>query len=175
MPRRKRTGNRTFPKRSTLWLPFDSSLTLVSAGSVVQSGDLLGGYFGQTGEEVPIGATIGPIRGTPGLRPDVATSFDVAYSIEGVLQLVPEGGRAQLPLPGVDIIDSMWYASLLWDGNMSEVSAGVFQGGWAVGTLETKAMRKVSGNGQELKYTFVGNGNVDYHVRVFGNLMLKLP
>ena len=59
--KRRRTGNRTFPRRSRLWLLFEVTLALTTAGTVVATADLLGNYFSQTGEEVPIGSTIGPV------------------------------------------------------------------------------------------------------------------
>jgi len=109
MARRKRTGNKTFPKRSTLWIPFEVSIALTTAGTVVASADLLANYFAQTGAEVPVGATVGPVRWTAGLRPTVSTTLSPSWRAEMGMQLVPEGGRATLPSPGTDIFDSMWY------------------------------------------------------------------
>jgi len=175
MPRRKRTGRRTFPKRSTLWLPFDEGITLVSAGAVVASPDLLSNYFAQTGEEVPIGTTIGPVRGRWSLRPLVASAFSRTYGVFALMQLLPEGGRATLPVPGVDIVDAMWYGHQNWTTQSWEVANTVFEGGMVDQEFTTKAMRKVSGNGQELTVFAVSTSAVDYFMEFHGVVMLKLP
>ena len=111
---RRRTGNRSFPKRSTLWLPFDVSAELATPGTVVETGDMLANYFAQTGEEVPIGTTLGPVRGVMGVHPTTATAPDRLFQLEAVMQLNREGGRATLPVPGVDIIDAMWYGQMFY-------------------------------------------------------------
>ena len=175
MPRRRRTGNRSFPKRSTLWLPFEVFATNATAGTVVATGDMLANYFGQTGEEVPIGTTIGPIRWAAGMSPLVVTTIDLNYRLEMAMQLVPEGGRATLPSPGTDIMDGMWYGQLLYDKQLIESASGVFNAPTQVKEFETHAMRKVQGNGQELKIYMVANSNVDYVTTHIGVLMLKLP
>ena len=173
--RRRRTGNRSFPKRSTLWLPFDQTIALTTAGTKVDSGDLLGNYFSQTGEEVPIGTTIGPIWGIMTLGPTITTAFTFAYLVEAVLQLNKEGGRATLPTPGVDIIDAMWYGQMPATGQVTEFAAGSFAQVLSASAFTTKAMRKVTGNGQVLIVTAVADQNTDYDFRVVGNLMLRLP
>ena len=175
MPRRKRTGNRTFPKRATLWLPFETTMQFTTAAGKVASGDLLGNYFSQTGEEVPIGTTLGPVRATAYLSALVATVNDRKYRLECAMQLVPEGGRATLPSPGTDIIDSMWYGQIGETNNLLEAASGVFQVATLAHPVVTKAMRKVTGNGQELVMFGIPNSNVDYTLDVIGVVMLKLP
>ncbi len=176
MAKRKRTGNLTFSKRATLWLPFEGTIALVTAGTVVQSADLLGNYFGQTGAELPVGATIGPIRGRWSLRPDISSTGNVENQVEALMQLVPEGGRATVPTPGVDILDAMWYGQMFSLWNEVETSSGVF------GTIsgreepfETKAMRKLTGNGQELKISAVQSSNTDYDLKFLGVIFVRLP
>ena len=170
-----RGGFKSFPKRATLWLPFDTSVALTTAGTVVASGDLLGQYFGQTGEEVPIGTTIGPVRGTMRQRPTVTGTTDSTFFTEMAMQLLPEGGRATLPSPGTDIIDGMWYGQLMNIAVTQETGSGVFGADGIVAPFVTNAMRKVTGNGQELTVFAVPNTNVDHTVNFLGVLMLKLP
>ena len=174
MARRKRTGNQVFPKRAALWVPFDVVISLTDT-SRIESGDLLGNYFGQTGAEVPTGATIGPIRGRWSMRPTTSTSFSVANHIELVLQLNREGGRSVLPVPGVDIMDAMWYGQAFMDGLVAEVSAGVFNQMQVGHDFSTKAMRKITGNGQTLTVTAIQDTNTDYSLNFIGNVFLKLP
>ena len=174
MVRRKRTGNRTFPKRATLWLPFDVSLALVTAGTAVESGDLLGNYFSQTGEEVPVGTTLGPVRARWGLSPNVATSNDRNFKVEALMQLNREGGRATLAIPGVDITDGMWYGQFFNTAQKWETTASTFTEGTTSGPLETKAKRKIQGNGQTLTITGVSNSSIDYNLNVIGHVMLML-
>ncbi len=175
MAKRRRTGNRTFPRRSRLFLPFDTTIALITAGATVESGDMLGNYFGQTGEEVPVGTTLGPIRGVWAARPTVNTAFNENIAFEAVVQLNREGGRATLPVPGVDIIDAMWYGSLIVTEPGLEFGSGTFQQMPTVLPFETKAMRKVSGNGQTLTMTAVADQNTDYTLRLLGTVMLMLP
>ena len=172
---RRRTGNRTFAKRSTLWLPFDVFAELAVAGTVVETGDLLGNYFSQTGEEVPVGSTLGPIRGKWGATPAVVTATGEDVIIEALIQLNREGGRATLPVPGVDITDGMWYGQLLLDWPEWEISSGTFGSRGFHEQLLTNAKRKVVGNGQTLTMSAVSNTSVDYTIRAVGNLMLMLP
>jgi len=175
MARRKRTGNRTFPKRATLWLPFEVTQVFVTAGAKVVSGDLLGNYFSQTGEEVPIGTTIGPVRWTAFVTANVTTAVDPKWRAELAMQVVREGGRAVLPSPGTDIMDAMWYGQVGDLGQKLETASGVFTGRTTQYVNETKAMRKVTGNGQELKIFGVASANTDYDIVHIGVLMLKLP
>ncbi len=164
----------SFPKRSTLWLPFETTIALTTAGASVESGDILGNYFGQTGEEVPIGSTIGPVRGRYGLTPTVESVFDENNRVESVLQLNREGGRATLPVPGVDIGDFMWYGQA-WAQNGWEVGSGVFEASPVVMPCETKAKRKISGNGQTLTFSATQNTNVDYTLTFLGTVLIMLP
>jgi len=174
MARRKRSF-KTFPKRATLWLPFDANLQLVTAGTVVVSANLLGNYFTQTGEQVPIGTTLGPIRGEVVLTPVIATVFSTDWTVEALVQLLPEGGRAVSPIPGVDIVDAMWYGQMAANALVTETAAGVFSQLATTRPFESKAMRKVTGNAQQLLLFGASNDNTDYQYRVFGHIMLKLP
>jgi len=175
MARRKRTGNRTFPKRATLWMPFDSELAMTTAGTPVQTSDLLGNYFAQTGAELPVGSTIGPFRGIYVLRPTVATTANDNFTAECVVQLVREGGRATDPVPGVDIMDGMWYGQIAATARFGETASGVFSQLPTEKVFESKAMRKITGNGQELRATAVANQNTDYSLRFIGVLLIRLP
>jgi len=175
MAKRRRTGNRTFPKRAMLWIPFDESISLVTAASPVSGSNLLASYFSQTGEEVPIGSTIGPIRGVWQVSPTVDTTFDAFYNVQAVLQLNKEGGRTQTANPDNDILDAMWYGQMVASAPATETAAGVFRQFATEHPFTTKAMRKVTGNGQELIPTAIATGNADYTVRFVGNLMIRLP
>ncbi len=175
MAKRRRTGNRTFPKRSMLWCPFDVTVSLVSSASPVSNGDLLSNYFSQTGEEVPIGSTIGPVRGRWLIEPAVSTTFAFDQAVTALLQLNKEGGRTQTASPSADILDAMWYGQMAANGAIVESAAGVFNQLAREGAFDTKAMRKITGNGQQLVPTAVQNGNADYDVRFFGNVMIRLP
>ena len=178
MPRRRpsapRGGFRQFPKRSGLWVPFDVSASLVTAGTVVTTGDLLGNYFGQTGEEVPVGSTISSVRGRWQMSP-ASAAVDRDAKVEAVMQLLPEGGRSTDPVPGVDIIDAMWYGQMFYTGHLLESAAGVFSPNSVDQVFETKAMRKVTGNGQVLVISAVCNVSTDFDMNWIGNLFLKLP
>ncbi len=174
MARRKRTGNRTFPRRSRFFLPFDVSNDMTDAGSVVASGDLLGNYFSQTGEEIPIGTTIGPVRWTSRLIPNVLTSISTVQ-LEAVMQLEREGGRATLPVPGVDIMDAMWYGQMFYEGQLLESAASVFSARAQSKDFETKSMRKITGNGQILRIFTVLDSNTDFNFDSIGTVMIMLP
>ncbi len=175
MVRRKRQGNRVFPKRSTLWVLFEVSLAMTTAGTVVASADLLGNYFGQTGEEVPIGSTIGPVRGTLSLASTAGNTADADYRLEMAMQMTREGGRATLPSPGTDIMDAMWYGQFSAPPIQQEISSGVFSTPASKQELLTNAMRKITGNGQQLQIFAVPSGNTDFTLTAIGVLMLKLP
>jgi len=173
MAKHRRSGR--FPRRAMLWIPFDVSIALVSGSSPVSGGNLLAAYFSQTGEEVPIGATIGPVRGKWAVSPAVATTFATAASMKALLQLNKEGGRTQTANPDNDILDAMWYGQMFTTSPASEVSAGVFNQFATEREFHTKAMRKITGNGQELIPTAITDTNADYNVRFVGNLMIRLP
>jgi len=169
-------GFRTFPKRASLWVPFEVFNNLTTAGSRIESGDLLGNYFSQTGEEVPIGSTLGPIRWTCMFSPNADTqALELDYRAEMVMQLNREGGRATLATPGVDIIDAPWYGVMVYTGQLIESAAGTFKAPAVAKDFRTDAMRKVAGNGQTLTITAVGSGSVDMNLRHLGHVFLKLP
>jgi len=172
---RRRTGNRTFPKRGTLWLPFEATASLTTAGTVVQTADLLTLYFSQTGAEVPVGTTIGPIRGRWAMRPAVSSVGDVALHVEALMQLVREGGRASLAVPGVDITQAMWYGQQFSEKTAVEAASGVFVTATQAMLFQTDAMRKIEGNGQELRVTLVQNSNVDFDYTFLGTIFMRLP
>ena len=175
MARGRRTGNRRFPKRSTLWIPFEVTLALTTAGTVVNSGDLLANYFGQTGEEVPIGSTVGPVRWLETVTLTTLSSNDPAWRAEEVMQLNKEGGRATIPSPGVDILDALWYGQI-WNGaQLLEAAAGVFQSGATAVYRMTKAKRKITGNGQVLIISAIPSSNSDMTMTHIGVVMLMLP
>ncbi len=175
MARRKRTGNRTFPKRAKLWLPIQDVVTVISTGVAVQTGDLLTQYFAQTGAELPVGSTIGPIRGMINVTPSVGSSFDLNQTIFMALQLTPEGGRAQVAIPDLDIMDAMWYGQIATTETPRESSAGTFQTPGIQREFMTKAKRKITGNGQQLVFTAVPATATDFLVRVNGMVMVALP
>ena len=176
MVKRFRRGRASsFPKRSTLWVPFDELLAFTTSGTTVRSGNLLSNYFGQTGEEVPIGSTVGPVRGKMRLAPNVTSVTDSLQGIEMALQVVPEGGRTQAPVPGTDIMDAMWYGQLFASAVSQETASGVFGGPGLLMDFNTKAKRKITGNGQELILSGQVLTNADYNLRVFGVLMIMLP
>ncbi len=172
---RRRTGFKKFPKRVGLWIPFEVTIALTTAGSITNSNDLLANYFGQTGEEVPTGSTIGPVRGRLGVRPTASATFAVNNKIEIVLQLNKEGGRAVPPVPGVDILDAMWYGQVFVNGRIEEISAGVFNQQWTMQDFSTKSMRKITGNGQVLILSAVQDTNTDYTVVYIGSVFMRLP
>jgi len=173
--RAPRGGFKSFPKRASLWIPFEVSQTLATAGTVVASTDLLGNYFAQTGEEVPVGSTLGPIIWTMGMRPLVPATFSLNVRVEMVMQLEKEGGRATLPLPGVDIVDAPWYGQAVYDAIPAEISSGVFNGPAIERSFRTNAMRKVTGNGQILRIFAVSQTNTDYVLDHIGHVFMKLP
>ncbi len=175
MARRKRSGNKNFPKRSSLWLPFSEQIALTTANSPVKSSTLLDEYFNQTGAELPVGATLGPIRGIVVITPNVSTVFNSNQSFMAVLQLVPEGGRTQTPNPTGDIMDAMWYGQFAATTPAGESAAGVFIQMPTVVPFETRAMRKITGNGQDLIVTAESFNNADYNLQFLGNVFIKLP
>ena len=175
MAKRRRTGSKTFPRRARLWIPFDVTNSLDTAGTVVASVDLLANYFAQTGEEVPIGSTVGPVRWTMNARPTVDTTISSAWKAELLMQLEKEGGRATLPVLGVDIVDAPWYGQVFYTGQLAESSSGVFTAPSVSQKEHTSAMRKITGNGQILRIFGVSNSNVDFEVNHIGHVMLMLP
>ena len=174
--RAPRGGFKTFPKRASLWIPFEVTQALTSAGIVVASGDLLANYFGQTGEEVPIGSTIGPVIWTIGMRPTVDSVIDTSYRVEMAMQLEKEGGRATLPSPGTDIIDAPWKGQMFYTGQLIEdASTPTFAAPTVQQKERTNAMRKITGNGQILRFFSVPSANTDFTLTHIGNVFLKLP
>ena len=173
--RRSRTGTRTFPRRTTLWVPFNEQITVVTAGTPVRTSTLLGVYFNQTGEELPIGSTVGPVRGLWTAAPSVGTAADVNQIFTAVMQVVKEGGRATAPAPTADILDAMWYGQLAATELQREIAAGTFTTAAVATPLATKAKRKITGNGDELIITAVPGTSTDFILTFFGNVMIMLP
>ena len=92
-----------------------------------------------------------------------------------MLQLNKEGGRAVTAQPGVDILDGMWWGQMHAHNSSRETAASTFAQFPTEEPFVTNAMRKITGNGQVLIMTAVGDQATDYTVRLFGVIMLRLP
>ena len=158
-------------KRGNLWLPFDASTT-VDAGSDANSADLLTRYLSDVGAEVPVGSTIGPIRGNISLEPVTINAQGAAFC---AIYLRREGSN---PAPNLDQEPwhAMWYLAAPLTGKTNETAAGVFAPEKDVWPIETRAMRKISDVGEELVASFSEVTSLtDILTRVMGWIFIKLP
>ncbi len=172
MTNRNRRRVPGFQKRANLWLPFKAALT-VATGSTNNVGTLLGRYLTEHGAEVPVGTTIGPIRGNYHVHAQTAGEQPVVFA---AIYLSPEGGLASVPVLEDEQIDAMWYDARGLLGKVSEVSSGVFASDGEVYPLMTKAMRKITEIGQELRFQadeVISGGGV--LIDVTGHIFMKLP
>jgi len=155
------------PKRGNLWLPFAFAVTVTASGSNNNS-TLLGRYLTEHGAEVPVGTTLGPIRGQFSVKAVTDTAVDIQAMCAMYLQ--PEGGLTAVPSLESEQIDGMWYQAV--NGHMVLGNGQPF----IDFTINTRAMRKVNEIGQELVFQcdeFGGETNIE--LLVGGHIFMKLP
>ena len=175
MARRRRGRSTGIPKRATLWVPFKDDLVMTVSGTVVQSVDLFANFFTDTGQEIPVGTTITTIRGKALLRGAAAGIGVKGDVVMAALAKVPESSWQSLPDPESEIMDGMWYGQFIYPGNL-ESATDVFGSSAEVAeVIETKAQRKITATGQELRMVAVADSGVDYTLEIVGNILLKLP
>ena len=175
--RSRRTFRRSGARRSTLWLPFDDTIALATSGAAVQSADLLANYFTDMGEEVPIGTTITWTRMVISYGP--TTPQDLVASrptLQGFLALVPEGGYAQIPDPGAEIVNGFMYFNMDYKYESYRIAAAdTFITSPTQKSFESEGQRKTQSAGQQVAGVFVQDSSTDFNVRIHGNILLKLP
>ena len=147
MTTRARRGQRG-PKRKVFWMPFYVEGFAVPAGGTATSGDMLARYFLEHGSEVPVGTTIGPIRGVIGV---LGATVGQGFDLFGSIHMRPEAGFAVNPSLELEQFPSMWYGQLLSDFSVQEIAATVFAKKRELFLLETKSMRKVREVGEEMR------------------------
>ncbi len=173
MAKRRFTRNRGVPKRATLWLPFSANIALQDSGVQLQSADLLTNFFTDTGQEIPVGTTIGPIRGRVLISSQVPGASQ--QTIQCAIAKVPESSWSGVPDPGNEIMDGMWYGAYYTSAWASEFAAGTFKAVSQDYLLETSAKRKITATGQELRLVAVANSGDNTDVDVAGFVLLMLP
>ncbi len=163
---------RTAPKRGNLWLPFSVLGQESTTGGTTQVGTLLDRYLAEHGAEVPVGATIGPIRGHLHLHAQTPGEFPVVFAaIYTAPETVPAGGSLEL-----EQIPAMWYTAVSLNGDVAETAAGVFASVAMTLPVQTKAMRKIREIGENLviQVDEVGSGG-DVLWDIVGHIFMKLP
>ena len=166
MTNRNRTRQREMRRRGNLWLPFSATLSLTASSSTQT--DLLARYLLEHGAELPVGSTLGPIRGL--ISVENVTDTEVTSSIFGAIFLNAEGGLSSAPSLELEQVDAMWYQvmamrSLLGDGPPSKEYV-----------INTKAMRKITEIGQELTLQVDEIlGETAAILTVGGHIFIKLP
>ncbi len=162
---------RTVPKRSFIWLPhYTESFVLGAAGA---SGvNITSRYFLEVGREIPVGTTLGPIRGTIRIRGD---TVGLSPDIFSIIRLNREEDTTS-PILDLESSDAMWYGQFLSNNIVQETAAGVFAVQAETYTVETHAMRKVTAVGDELRMSFdevSGDAGVDMTIAL--QIFMKFP
>jgi len=161
------------PKRATIWLPFHQAAIALAASGSVATGDLLARYQTEIGREVPVGTTLGPIRGNISV---LTTGAAVHSHLFAAIQLITEGGSTVLPSLELEPIDAMWYGVLDGRNQTVESAAGVFTEIPDTFPIQTKAMRKVREVGQQLHLVFNEvSGDAAVTLTVGGHIFMKFP
>ncbi len=165
--RRQTATRRSVAKRGNLWLPFDVSTTL-NGGSSISLTSLLDRYLADHGAELPVGSTLGPIRGMLSFK--AATDTEVIVRVFAAIYLTPEGGLTAPPLLESEQVDAMWYTVAPWVSLLGNGPPSIMV------PIQTRAMRKITDVGQELHLQLdevAGATNVE--VAGGGHIFIKLP
>ncbi len=173
MTNRNRQRQRQGPRRANLWLPFEISGQEVTSNGTVSLLTLLANYLTGHGAEVPIGTTLGPIRGSLHVHAEAAGLFPVFMA---AIYLAPEGGLTSPPTLDTEQVDAMWYTTHTLNGMVSETAAGVFGSVATSLPIQTKAMRRITEIGQALVFQIdevAGQGDVLFDIH--GHIFMKLP
>ncbi len=160
-------------KRGNLWLPFSGIGLEVTTGSVTRTDTMLARYLAEHGAEVPVGTTLGPIRGNLHIHAQTAGEFPVIFA---AIYLTPEEGIGANPDLENEQIDAMWYTTMSLNGAVAETAAGVFASVAMEVPIQTKAMRKIRSIGQNLSFQIdeIGSGG-DVLFDFTGHIFMKLP
>ena len=156
-------------KRGNLWLPFFLEITVV-AGASNTANALLDRYLTEHGAEIPVGTTLGPIRGRLSIQS--VTDTDVDFAAFCAMYLTPEGGLGAVPSLDQEQLDAMWYGfypgrTILATGGSA--LASVFE-------IQTKAMRKITEIGEQLTFQVDEvAGETNLILQVGGHIFMKLP
>ena len=129
---------------------------------------LLDRYLAEHGAELPVGSTIGPIRGNISFMSLVDTEVDLL--LIGALYLQPEGGLTAPPALDGEQVDAMWYVDVVYTTLLGN---GIPSREYVI---STKAMRKITEIGQELAIQVdevKGESGAD--VQLAGHIFIKLP
>jgi len=164
---RQRFNRSSLAKRGNLWLPFEATLA-VTAGSAAIDRTLLGRYLLEHGAEIPVGTTIGPIRGNVMIKSGTDTTLTTKAFC--ALFLVPEGGLTSQPALEDEQVDAMWYGDYVYWSNNTTGPFGI------VAPIMTKAMRKITEIGEELQFQADEiAGTTALEVEIAGHIFMKLP
>jgi len=173
MARRRRFRNTGIPKRSRLFVPFRGDVALVDSGVAVQSADLLLNFFTDTGQEIPVGATIAGFRGTVGIFNQVVGSIQT--SVQCFMAKVPESSWSGIPDPGDEIVDAFWYGQYFTLGEVAETAAGTFAVVGQQYDVASEGKRKITATGDEVRFVAVLDSGNDVDVKIAGTFLLMLP
>jgi len=160
-------------KRANLWLPFAVLQQETTTGSTLAVDTMLDRYLADHGAELPVGSTIGPIRGNFHYHAEAAGFMPVVFV---AVYLTPEGGIATDPVLEDEQVDAMWYATASYNGIVSETAAGTFSSIGENLPLHTKAMRKITSIGQQLTVQVdevQSGGDVIWDLT--GHIFIRLP
>ena len=139
-----------------IWVPFDLSASVAAAANVSIGGDLLTQFSVAAGLEVTPGMTVLRIRGTWSIGGGaIASTFQ--DPVRMAIAVSPPGGWAVVPIQQTSGFQPMWREDTFYPRAIDEIAAGTFANRLVTGTLDTKAMRKLSRGVGELRY-FVFNG-----------------
>jgi len=160
-------------KRGNLWLPFSTLANTTVSSGTLSINTLLDRYLADHGSELPVGSTLGPIRGNFHFHSVTIANQPVIFA---AMYLVPEGGLSALPSLNLEQVDAMWYTTQSLNGEVTETAAGVFDVVAMQTPIQTKAMRKITEIGEELAIQVsevAGDGNVLWDAH--GHIFIKLP
>ena len=131
-------------------------------------------YVSDVGRELPVGATIGPIRGTFAWEPG---NTDTNPIILASLLFVMENFTVTTAQDqDIEIAEAMWWLYTAYSSHIVEVAAGTFSNTKDIYPIETKAQRKVKQTGDRLVLQLQEVSGVDTVVaHAQGHIMVKLP
>jgi len=154
-------------KRMTVNIPFNTGAA--GAGNAFGATDLLANFAGQLGRQPTPGDTIVRIRGYASLKGTTAGSF---VQVHIGIMLIDEGQAAgTAPTISTDVQNLIWRLDSITSGRVAETAAGVFASVGDIYPIDSRGMRKITRNAQELR-VLIGSGSYTWNLAGTVRVML---
>ena len=158
------------PRREGVWIPVNNVVTAPAAAAQSQSSDMLSAFVGDAGRELGRNETIVRIRGLL----NIVSALTAAREEWMVAMVVITEGQTFTPSLSSELFDAIYRTAGKTSGEVTELAAGVFQNVSELIPVDSKAMRKLRGRGDELVMVTLAGAAAAMTFSFSGSIYVKL-